>query len=62
MVGKWRRDGGRVELDIVDDDMASEFGADDEFKDDEDEDMDDSIVSIDALAEDEDRDDEEDDE
>ena len=48
-----------IELDIVDDEMASEFGADDEFKDDEE---DDDIVSIDALAEDEDRDDEEEEE
>ena len=51
-----------IELDIVDDDMASEFGADDEFKDDEDEMEDDGMLSIDAMAEDEDRDDEEEEE
>lgn len=51
-----------IELDIVDDDMASEFGADDEFKDDEEEMDGDGMLSIDAMAEDEDRDDEEEEE
>ncbi len=51
-----------IELDIVDDDMASEFGADDEFKDEDEEMEDDGMLSIDAMAEDEDRDDEEDEE
>ena len=47
-----------IELDIVDDEMASEFGADDEFKDDEEEDED-EMISLDSLAEDEDQDDDE---
>jgi len=52
-----------IELDIVDDEMASEFGADDEFKDDAEEELDENgMLSIDAMAEDEDRDDIEDDE
>lgn len=46
-----------IELDIVDDEMASEFGADDEFKDEED--GEDDMISLDSLAEDEDQDDEE---
>lgn len=40
-----------IELDIVDDEMASEFGADDEFKDEEEDEND--IVSIDAMSEEE---------
>ena len=46
-----------IELDIVDDEMASEFGADDEFKDEEE--GEDDMISLDSLAEDEDQDDEE---
>ena len=54
-----------IELDIVDDAMASEFGAEDEFKDnDEDEEEDaaeSDILSTDALADDEAAEDEDDD-
>ena len=48
-----------IELDIVDDDMASQFDAEGEFKDDEEEEEeeDGDVVSKEALAEDEDRDD-----
>ncbi|MBO4299100.1 MAG: hypothetical protein J5998_09895, partial [Clostridia bacterium] len=53
-----------IELDIVDDAMASEFGAEDEFKDQEEEGEDGDLLSTEALAEDEDAqdDDDEDDE
>ena len=47
-----------IELDIVDDNMASEYGAEDEFKDDiedEDETGEDDVLSTDALAEDEEK-------
>ena len=49
-----------IELDIVDDDMASQFDAEGEFKDDEDEEEeeDSEVVSKEALAEDEDKEDE----
>ena len=54
-----------IELDIVDDAMASEFGAEDEFKDnDEDEEeeaAESDILSTDALADDEAAEDEDDD-
>ena len=53
-----------IELDIVDDAMASEFGAEDEFKD-EDEPEEENVLSSEALAEDEaaqDDDDEDEDE
>ncbi len=43
-----------IELDIVDDAMASEFGAEDEFKDDDEDADDGDLLSTDALAEDED--------
>ena len=47
-----------IELDIVDDDMASQFDAEGEFKDDEEEEEEDSeVVSKEALAEDEEKDD-----
>ena len=52
-----------IELDIVDDDMASQFDAEGEFKDDEDEEEeeeDSEVVSKEALAEDEDKEDEDD--
>lgn len=52
-----------IELDIVDDAMASEFGAEDEFKDsdeEEGEDAESDILSTDALADDEAAEDEED--
>ena len=42
-----------IELDIVDDAMASEFGAEDEFKDNEESGEEDDILSSEALAEDE---------
>ncbi len=45
-----------IELDIVDDAMASEFGAEDEFKDNEEEEeegAESDILSTDALADDE---------
>ncbi len=49
-----------IEIDPVDAEMATEFGADDEFKDDEDDErMDDNgILSIDAMAEEENYEDE----
>ncbi len=50
-----------IELDVVDDEMASEFGADDEFKDEEEEEET-AIVSIDMIAEKEDMDEEEEEE
>ena len=43
-----------IELDIVDDALASEFGAEDEFKDDDEDADDGDLLSTDALAEDED--------
>ena len=51
-----------IELDIVDDDMASQFDAEGEFKDDEEEEEeeDSEVVSKEALAEDEDKEDEDD--
>ena len=51
-----------IELDIVDDDMASQFDAEGEFKDDEEEEEeeDSEVVSKEALAEDEDKDDDDD--
>ncbi len=52
-----------IELDIVDDAMASEFGAEDEFKDEEDEpESEDDVLSSEALAEDEEAEDEDEDE
>lgn len=50
-----------IELDIVDDDMASQFGAEGEFKDDvEDLEENPDVVSKEAMAEAEDQDDDED--
>lgn len=51
-----------IELDIVDDDMASQFGAEGEFKDDEELEENPDVVSKEAMAEAEDQDDDEDDE
>ena len=50
-----------IELDIVDDAMASEFGAEDEFKDQDEEGEDGDLLSTEALAEDEEAQDDDDD-